>query len=234
VSGVPGLDGVRHNGSLELGATVRVSQLEHDASIAAAAPLLAEAVRHVAHPAIRTRSTVGGTIAHADPVAELPAVLVALDGEVVARGPGGERTIPAELFFRSYFTTALEADELLIAIRIPKRPGLRVGFDEVARRRGDYALVGAAVAADVGDDGTCRSARVVLFGVADRPLRSASAEGALTGRAFNAASCAEAAAAAGAELEPPGDVHASTEYRREVAAVVVRRALEQAVGQGGS
>ncbi len=234
VNGIPGLDGVRRNGGLELGATVRVARLERDPDVAAAAPLLAEAVRHVAHPAIRTRSTVGGTIAHADPVAELPAVLVALDGEVVARGPGGERTIAAGDFFQTYFTTALASDEMVVGIRLPSASGRRTGFAEVARRHGDYALVGAAACVDDAADGTVAAARIVLFGAGDRPLRASGAEAALAGRALDARSMEEAARAASAELDPPGDVHASSAYRREVAAVVVRRALERAAAGGGS
>jgi carbon-monoxide dehydrogenase medium subunit len=234
VNAIPGLDGVHRNGGLELGATVRVARLERDPDVAAAAPLLAEAVRHVAHPAIRTRSTVGGTIAHADPVAELPAVLVALGGEVVARGPGGERAIAADDFFRTYFTTALEADEMVVAIRLPAAGGRRTGFAEVARRHGDYALVGAAACLETGGDGTVSAARVVLFGAGDRPLRASAAEAALAGRPLGPESAAEAASAAAAELDPPGDVHASSAYRREVAGVVVRRALERAAAGGGS
>jgi carbon-monoxide dehydrogenase medium subunit len=234
VNALPGLDTIRQNGSLELGATVRVARLERDAAVAAMAPLVADAVRHVAHPAIRTRSTVGGTIAHGDPVAELPAVLVALGGEVVAQGPDGERTIPADSFFQSYFATALAPDELVVAIRLPRVAGRRSGFAEVVRRHGDYALVGAAVSADVGDDGTIRAARVVLFGVGERPHRAGAAEQALRGQPLGAAAIAEAARAVEAELDPPGDVHASSAYRREVAAVVVRRALERAATGGGA
>ena len=134
----------------------------------------------MAFPGVRARGTVGGSIAHADPASELPAVLLALGGEVVARGPGGERTIPADDLFVTYFTTALQPDEVLTHVRFP-RDDVRTGFAEVARKAGDFALAGAAVALAM-DGGTCRSARVALFGVADRPLRATGAEQALAGR----------------------------------------------------
>jgi carbon-monoxide dehydrogenase medium subunit len=188
----------------------------------------------VAHPPIRSRGTIGGTIAHADPAAEIPAVLLALGGEVVAQGPAGQRTIAADDLFQGYFTTALAADELLTAVRFPAQgPGRRAALQEVARKQADFALAGAVVAATVGDDGVCESARIVLFGVSDRPVRAAGAEAALASRKLtDEAVVAEVARAAAADIDPRGDAHASAEYRKEVAAVLVRRALATVAGGG--
>jgi len=233
VNGIAELSGVRANGALELGAMTRQLAAERAPATAAAAPLVAEALRHVAHVGVRSRGTVGGSLAHADPAAELPAVLVALGGEVVARGPGGERTIAAEELFAGYFTTSLGPDELLTAVRVPRADGaLRTGFAEVARRPGDFALAGAAVAVRLGADGSCESARIALFGVADRPLRARGAEEALARRTLDDAALRDAQDATSEGLETRGDGHASAEYRREVAGVLVRRALAQAAGEG--
>ena len=231
LNGVPGLGGVTVNGGAEIGAMSR--QMAVERSVGAAAPLVAEALRHVGHPAIRSRGTFGGTVAHADPAAEIPAVLLALGGEVVARGPGGERVIPADELFVTHFTTALEADEILTRVRIPAMGGgLRWGFAEVARRQGDFALAGVAATVEVDADGVCRSARIVLFGVADRPVRASASETALAGRRLDDAGAlhdAEGLAADG--LTPRNDVHASSRYRKEVVGVLVRRALGQAAAQ---
>jgi carbon-monoxide dehydrogenase medium subunit len=234
VNRIAELAGIRANGNLEIGAVTRQAAVERAAEARAAAPLVIEALRHVAHPPIRSRGTIGGTVAHADPAAEIPAVLLALGGEVVAKGPGGERTIPADELFQGYFTTALQPDELLTAVRFPSQgPGTRTALQEVARKQADFALAGAVVAADVGDDGVCDSARIVLFGVADRPVRATGAEEAVASKPLtDAAVLAEAAQAAAAGIDPSGDAHASAEYRKEVAGVLVRRALA-IVAQGG-
>jgi len=216
VNRVAELSGIAANGSLELGATTRQADAERSAAVAARAPLLAEALRHVGHPGTRVRGTLGGSAAHADPAAEIPAVLLALGAELVVHGPEGERTIPADDFFVSTFTTALGPDELLTRIRLPSN-GDAWGFAEVARSHGDFALAGAAVA----------GARIVLFGVADRPLRAREAEDALSG----GATPVEAARLAAAAIDPTGDAFTSAAYRRDVAAVVVRRALEQAAAR---
>ncbi|MEZ5101608.1 MAG: FAD binding domain-containing protein [Thermoleophilia bacterium] len=233
VNRVAGLDGIAANGVVELGATARQADVERSPAVAAAAPLVVRGLQRVAYPTVRARGTIGGSIAHADPAAELPAVLLALGGEVVARGPGGERTIAADDLFRGYFTTALAPDELLVRVRVPAAaPGLRVGLDEVARKQGDFALAGAAVAVEVDEAGTCRSARVAVFGVADRPIRLAAAEQALVGRPLADAAARDEAAAAALALDTRGDGHASAEYRREAAAAMVRRALAQATDGG--
>jgi carbon-monoxide dehydrogenase medium subunit len=224
VNRVAELQGVTANGSIEVGATTRQATLENAPD---APELVRRALRHVAFPGVRRRGTVGGSIAHADPAAELPAVLLALGGEVVARGPAGSRTIAADDLFVTYFTTSLAADEVLTQVRFP-RQGVRTGFAEVSRKTGDFALAGAAVAVEL-DGPSVRSARVVLFGVADRPIRSAAAELALTGRTL-AESAADAGHAAAEELDAKSDSHASAAYRKEVVPVLVRRALEQAGG----
>jgi carbon-monoxide dehydrogenase medium subunit len=217
INRVPGLDAIEGNGGLTIGALVRQADALDSAEVAARAPLITEALAHVGHPATRNRGTVGGSVAHADPAAELPAVLVALDGEIVATGPRGERTIPAGSFCSGPFTTALERDELLTAIRVPAAAGSRPsGFVEFARRRGDYALAGAAV--------VLAPPRVVLFGVGGVPVRAREAERALA----DGAPAAEVAALAAGGLVPGSDVHAPADYRRRVAAVAVRRALERA------
>jgi carbon-monoxide dehydrogenase medium subunit len=235
VNRVAELQGIAANGTIEIGAMTRQLVAERSSQVGEGAPLVTEALRHVAYPGIRSRGTVGGSIAHADPAAELPAVLLALGGEVFAQGPSGSRTIAADDLFVTYFTTALAPDEVLTQVRIPARtPGQRVAFQEVARKHGDFALAGVALSAEVEADGVCRAARVVLFGVADRPLRAAGAEAALVGSRLDAGAADKAAVAAQAEIEPKSDAHASAEYRREVTGVLVRRAVAQAAGEGGA
>jgi carbon-monoxide dehydrogenase medium subunit len=233
VNRIAGLDGIRVNGDLEVGAVTRQAAVERSADAGAAAPLVVQALRHVAHPPIRSRGTIGGTIAHADPAAEIPAVLLALGGEVVVTGPVGERTIAADELFQGYFTTSLAADELVTAVRFPKQGTLqRTALQEVARKQADFALAGAVVAATLGDDGACESARIVLFGVADRPVRAAGAEAAVTSQRLTDDVVAEVARAAAAEIDPRGDAHASAQYRKDVAEVLVRRALAIVAGRG--
>jgi len=232
INGVSELEGIAANGSVTIGAVTRQIAVERSAGVANAAPLVVEALRHVGHPAVRSRGTLGGTVAHADPSAEIPAVLLALGGEVVARGPGGERTIAADELFVTYFTTALEDAEVLTSVRIPAAtPGMRWGFAELARKHGDFALAGVAASAEVDGDGICRSARIALFGVADRPLRAGAAEQALAGRRLDEAAIRDAERLAADGLEPREDVHASSRYRKDVIGVLVRRALTQAAAR---
>ena len=219
VNPIPGLDGIHADGRLELGALVRQSDALASSGVAAAAPLLCAALRHVGHPATRSRGTIGGSVAHADPAAELPAALLALDAEVVATGAGGERTIAVGELFLGPFTTSLEPEELLTAVRVPLQGVRRFGFAELARRHGDFALAGVAVLLD--------PARVVLFAVGGAPVRALEAERALD----EGAGAAEAAELATGGLEPVSDVHADAGYRRRAAAVLVRRALDQTEAQ---
>jgi carbon-monoxide dehydrogenase medium subunit len=194
------------------------------------APLLAEAARHVGHAAIRNQGTLGGSLAHADPAAELPAALVALDARVEVTGPGGERLVRAEELFRGLMATALAPEEILTAVDVPAAPG-GWGFVEMARRPGDFALAGIVVVLGrplpsprLGGEG----GRVVGFGVGDRPLRLRGAERELAGRGIDAEAAARAGAAAARDCDPPSDVHASAEYRRHLAGVLTERALLQA------
>lgn len=227
INGVAELRGISVNGAVEVGAVTRQAALERSAEAQAAAPLTGAALRHVAFPGVRSRGTVGGTIAHADPAAELAAVLLALGGEVVVRGPSGARTIAADELFVTYFTTSLAAGEVLTHVRFPRAD--RWGFAEVARKAGDFALAGAAVAL-VMDGESVRTARIALFGVSDRPLRALGAEQALIGRTI-AEAASEAGRIASDELEAKSDSHASADYRKRVAGVLVGRALAQAGGE---
>jgi carbon-monoxide dehydrogenase medium subunit len=226
---VPGLDEIRRDGDdLVIGATVRQRRAERDATIREAAPLVAEALRHVGHPQIRSRGTIGGSIAHADPAAELPAVLLALDGRVRARGPTGEREIAAADFFQGFLTTALAEDEILVAITLPAAgPGTGAGCVEIAQRAGDYAACGAVAQVTLVGDRVA-DARVALIGAIDRPVRARTVEEALIGSAGTPQDIAAGAAHASDGLDPTPDPRVPAEYRLHLARVVARRALEQA------
>ena len=230
---LPGLDGLREaSGILEIGALVRQRALERWA--ASRSPLFAEVLRHVAHPPIRNRGTIVGNVVHADPASELPALLLCLEGVVVARGPRGERMIPADRFYRAPLTTALGADELATAVRFTLPPaGAGWGFAEVSRRHGDFALVGAVAVLTRTEDGTVARARLAFFGAGGTPLRGLGGERVLEGRAPSAALLAEAARAAAATLSPDGDIHATAEYRRRVAATLAERTLTAASARWG-
>jgi carbon-monoxide dehydrogenase medium subunit len=187
----------------------------------------------VAHAAIRNRGTFGGSVAHADPAAELPAVLLALDAALVVAGPDGERVIPADEFFVTLFTTALNADEILTEIRFP-RPAADAAwaFSEIAPRHGDFALAGSAVVVRLDGDGVVSSARVALFGVGERAVRATEAEEFLAGKRLGDADVArEAGRIAASSLDPPSDLHASGRYRKDVAAVLVKRGLLEAAAR---
>ncbi len=233
INRLPGLDGLREaSGMLEIGALVRQRALERWA--ASRSPLFAEVLRHVAHPPIRNRGTIVGNVVHADPASELPALLLCLEGVVVARGPRGERMIPADRFYRAPLTTALGADELATAVRFTLPPaGAGWGFAEVSRRHGDFALVGAVAVLTGAGDGTVARARVAFFGAGGTPLRGLAAERVLEGRAPSPALLAEAARAAAAALSPDGDIHATAEYRRRVAATLAERTLTAALARCG-
>lgn len=212
----------RRDGMIELGALVRHIAAEHSPEIARLAPLLAKAVPYIAHPAIRNRGTIGGSIALADPAAELPACLLALGGEVEIKGRDGTRTIPADGFFRGLFETALGPGDVLTAIRVPvAQPGDRFGFAELARRHGDYALVGLAGAIRATGDRS-RTFRLAYFGVGATPLRARGAEGALAEGDVEAA-----VASLTRDLDPHGDVHASSAAKRHLAGVLLRRVAAQ-------
>lgn len=233
INRLPGLDGVREaSGMLEIGALVRQRALERWA--ASRSPLFAEVLGHVAHPPIRNRGTVVGSVVHADPASELPALLLCLEGVVVARGPRGERMVAADRFYRAPLTTALGADELATAVRFTLPPaGAGWGFAEVSRRHGDFALVGAVAVLARGADGTVARARLAFFGAGGTPVRGLAAEQALEGRAATPALLAEAARAAAATLSPDADIHATAAYRRQVAATLAERTLTAALARSG-
>ena len=192
-------------------------------------PLLATALKHVGHLAIRNRGTVVGSVAHADPASELPALLLCLDGDVVARGPRGDRVIPAGALYRAPLTTSVAADELVTEARFTlPRPEAGWGFAEVARRHGDFALVGAAALLWLDGGGRVAGARLAFFGVGSTPTRGTAAETALTGQTPTTERIGAAARAAAAVLQPEGDLHASARYRQDVAAVLAERTLAEA------
>ncbi len=219
------------DGGVRVGAMARHAQVERDPLIAERAPLVHETMPHIAHPQIRNRGTYGGSLAHADPAAELPAVTVALGGKVLARSQRGQRWIPAEDFFIGLFTTVLEPDELLVEIALPPMPA-RTGwaFDEVARRHGDFALVGAAGLVTLDERGHCADVRLVFMGVGEGPVVAREAMSILKGEEpSEEAIRAAAEKAAQADVDPISDVHASAEFRRHLAKVLARRVLTKAV-----
>ena len=213
---------------IRVGAMARQRDLERDEAVRQSNPLIAEVLGNVAHIVIRNRATVGGSIAHADAAAELPCMLVATGGSVVAHRVGGERTIAAEDFFLFHMTTVLEADELLTEVRIPALPShTGYAFQEVARRHGDYALAGVCALVTLGD-GTCTAVRLAACGVASRPTRLAEAETALLGAPPEGAALARAAEAARDSVTAGDDRQASVDYRRDLVSALVRRTVTEA------
>ena len=223
------LRGIRDDGGhLVIGAMTRWSDLMASDLIAAEVPLLARALPEIAHPAIRNRGTIGGSVALADPAAETPAVLLAMEGVVVLRSLAGERRVAAGEFFLGHYETARGPEELIVALEVPKAQGLRFGFHEIGRRHGDFALAGAALAVAV-DGARVAEARIALFGVADRAVRATGAEEALRGAALGDGMALDRAVAALAEIDFSGDIHASAPMRRHLAGVAMRRAWAEAV-----
>lgn len=212
---------------LVIGALARQEAVEHSPLVARHAPLIAQAMPHVGHLAIRTRGTFGGSLALADPAAELPASVVALGATVRAARRGRLREIPAAQFFRGIYTTALEPGEILTEVVVPPtQPGWRSAFDELARRHGDYALVGLAAHCRV-TNGMIEEARLVFAGVGLTPVRASRAEAVVVGRGLDAGVLAEAGQALEADLDPPADVHASVALRRHLARVLLARVLHR-------
>jgi carbon-monoxide dehydrogenase medium subunit len=216
------------DGRVAIGATTREYVAEESEIVAEAVPLLAAALPFIGHEAIRSRGTIGGSLAHADPAAELPAVARALDAEFVVRGQSGVRVIPAAQWFEGYLTTSRSPDELLVEVRFPAaRRGTGTSFQEVARRHGDFAMVGLAVSLVMSGE-VITEARLAFAGVADVPVRAAAAEDLLVGERPSAELFDEAARRATQDLDPPADLHGSSDYRKTIAAAVVRRALRAA------
>lgn len=225
---VPGLDQIEQTeGSLVIGAMTRQRAAELDDQVRESCPLLSKALTHVAHPQIRSRGTVGGSIAHADPASELPATMLALGGKARIAGPGGSREVDAEALFTGLLTTALEPGELITAIELPTPPAnAGSACVEVTRRRGDYAQAGCVALVEL-EGGSVADSAIALFGIADRPVRAPEVEQAIAG--LGPAEAAHAAAdAATRTIEPGSDPELSDDYRLHLVGVVVRRAVEQA------
>ena len=221
INGVAGLDGVRVSGGMvEIGAMTRHVTLERSPEVAKFAPLIAKAMPHIAHPAIRKRGTIGGSLAYADPAAELPACVVALDGALDIAGPGGKRIVKAADFFKGLFETALGPDDVLTAVRVPAATAQsRAGFAELARRHGDYAMVGLAAAAKANGK-TLSDVRLVYFGVGETPVRMRKSEDALARGTVDDA-------VAALDLDPPDDIQATGAVKRHLAGVLLRRVAAQ-------
>ena len=211
-----------------LGAMVRWRQILDDVRLRTAHPLLVAAVEHVAHYQIRNRGTVGGSIAHADPAAEMPGIVTTCAAKITVVGKSGTRVIDAGNFFQGPLMTALNGDEIITEIRLPAWPAKRrFGFQEFARRRGDFALAAAMLFYDE-DGGKVKDAHVGAIGIADRPLRLSAVEQVLNGNAIDEATIAKAEAAASASVDPDDDIHASGAYRKALVGVMVERALRSA------
>jgi carbon-monoxide dehydrogenase medium subunit len=234
INGIGGLSGVSAtDGWVAIGAMTREYVAEESEAVAEAVPLLAAALPLIGHEAIRSRGTIGGSLAHADPAAELPAVARALDAELVVRGQSGERVIPAADWFEGYLTTSRRPDELLVQVRFPAAGrGTGTSFQEVARRHGDFAVVGLAVSLTL-SGGVISDARLAFSGVSDVPVRAFGAEDLLAGERPSAGLFDEAARRAAQDIDPPVDLHGSSDYRKKVAAALVRRGLRAAADDAG-
>ena len=231
INGIEELGGIRRDhGKLVIGAMTRHSQVERSNEIAEQWPLLHEAIGWVGHSQIRNRGTVGGSVAHADPAAELPAAFAAMDATFLVRSKRGTRNLRWDQFFVSEFTTALAPDELVVAVEVPAQdPAGGTAFVEYARRHGDFALGGAAVTLKIGPDGRCEGATIALLSAGPAPVRAESAETKLRGAKLDEASIKAAADEAVKGLRPTSDLHGSTEYRVQLLRTMTERALTKAV-----
>jgi aerobic carbon-monoxide dehydrogenase medium subunit len=231
INRVAGLDAIAaENGSVRVGALARQRAAELSELVRAEAPLLAEAAAHVGHPSVRRRGTVVGSVAFADPAAELPTALLALDGEAIVAGLDGERAVAAADLFTGAFRTSLGDGELIAAVRVPRRREGRTGMAwvEVARRAGDLPVCGAGSVVTLDDAGAIASVRVALCGVGATPVRATAVEAALAGMQPSEEAIAAAAERAARGLEPPSDPHGSAAYRRHLAVVMTRRSVRRA------
>jgi carbon-monoxide dehydrogenase medium subunit len=220
---VPGLTGIRRNGGVRVGAMTR----HHDVAVGDLG-LASRAAATIADQQVRNRGTIGGTLAHGDPASDLPAVLVALEGSVVARGPAGEREIVAADLFQDYLTTAVAPDEIVTEVRLPSPEGWGAGYAKFNRRVEDWAMVAVCAAVRRESDGSCADVRVALTNMGNVPLRAGAVEAALRGGALDAGAIAAAAEQAAEGTDPPEDLNASADYKRHLARVLCRRALEEA------
>jgi carbon-monoxide dehydrogenase medium subunit len=234
INRVAELDGITNGNGVRIAAVTRHRTAERSPVLVAANPLVADAIRWIGHAAIRNRGTIGGSLAHSDPAAELPLLLVTLGGSVEVRSARGARSIDAEDLFGGFLTTTLEADELLTSAHFPAlEAGTGWSFQEFNRRSGDFGIVSAAVTLQVAD-GVCRDARIGLAGVSGTPIRLRESEAALRGERLTAALFDDVAKAAVAPLDPPNDLHGTPAYRRHLAATLVKRALQEALERAGN
>jgi aerobic carbon-monoxide dehydrogenase medium subunit len=221
---VPGLSGIeRENGSFRVGAMTT-----HHQVATGGLGLASAAAATIADQQVRNRGTIGGSLAHGDTASDMPAVLLACEGEVTARGSGGERTIAASELFQDYLTTSLAPDEVLTEVRLPAMDGYGFAYEKFNRRREDWAMVGVCALVKKAGDGSCEDVRIGLTHMASTPLRASAAEEALRGQALDSDSIGRAAEQAAEGTEPPGDLNATPEYKRHLARVLTRRALEEA------
>jgi aerobic carbon-monoxide dehydrogenase medium subunit len=222
---IPGLHGIqRDNGSWRIGAMTRHADLQDNAELG----VVARAAGLIADQQVRNRGTIGGSLAHGDPASDLPAVLLVLEGEVTARGPSGERTIGASDLFQDYLTTSLSHDELVTEVRLPAQDGWGFGYQKFTRRAEDWAMVGVCAVVRKAGDGTCEDVRIGLTNMGSTPLRATAAEEALRGQALDSGSIGRAAERAADGADPPADLNATQDYKRHLARVLTRRALEEA------
>lgn len=228
------LTGIRVQDGLRIGAMTRHRRAERSPEVAEHSPVLAEALTQIGHAAIRNRGTIGGSLAHADPAAELPATLLALDGRVTVRSRRGERTIPASELFTGFLSTSMEPDELLTEITLPPwNPRAGWSVQEFARRSGDFAIAGAVTVLSLRTDGRIDDARIALIGVAATAVRAGEAERSLAGEEPSESLWASAAELAASDLDPPSDLHGSAAYRRHLTRNLVKRSLAQAASRAG-
>jgi aerobic carbon-monoxide dehydrogenase medium subunit len=221
---VPGLSGIeRENGSFRVGAMTT-----HHQVATGGLGLASAAAATIADQQVRNRGTIGGSLAHGDTASDMPAVLLACEGEVTARGSGGERTIAASELFQDYLTTSLAPDEVLTEVRLPAMDGYGFAYEKFNRRREDWAMVGVCALVKKAGDGSCEDVRIGLTHMASTPLRASAAEEALRGQALDSDSIGRAAEQAAEGTDPPGDLNATSEYKRHLARVLTRRALEEA------
>ncbi len=224
---VPGLHGIqRENGSWRIGAMTRHADLQDRPELG----VVARAASEIADQQVRNRGTIGGSLAHGDPASDLPAVVVALEGELSIHGPNGLRTIAAGDFFEDYLTTALAPDEVITEVRLPASDGYGFGFQKFTRRAEDWAMVGVCALVKKASDGSCEDVRIGLTNMGSTPLRASAVEGALRGGGLDSAAIARAADLADEGTEPAGDLNATADYKRHLARVLTKRALEAAAG----
>ena len=223
---IPGLHGIQQdNGGWRVGPMTRHADLENATELG----VVARAASEIADQQVRNRGTIGGSLAHGDPASDLPTVLLATEGSVTARGPNGERTIAAAELFRDYLTTALAHDEVITGVRMPALEGYGFGYQKFTRRAEDWAMVGACALVSRAPDGTCDDVRIGLTHMGATPLRATAAEDALRGSNLDDAAIAGAAEHAAEGTDPPGDLNATPDYKRHLARVLTRRAIEEAV-----